>query len=55
MPARITITVLRAANQRSDLELILLACWLLVAELISSVSHYSFGESFWLAWASFGA
>jgi hypothetical protein len=30
---------------------ILLVSWLLVAKLISSVSNYSFSESFWLAWA----
>jgi hypothetical protein len=30
---------------------ILLVSWLLVAKLISSVSHFSFIQSFWLAWA----
>ncbi len=52
MPARITATVWRrGATNALIWSLILLVCWLLVATLISSVSPYSFGESFWLAWA----
>ena len=52
MPARMTVTAWRRGTINALIwSLILLVGWLLVAELISSVSHYSFTESFWLAWA----
>jgi hypothetical protein len=41
----------RGATNALICSLILLVSWLLVAKFISSVSHYSFGESFWFAWA----
>ncbi len=52
MPARITATAWRrGATNALIWSLILLVGWMLVAQLISSVLHHSFGESFWLAWA----
>ena len=41
----------RGATNALICGLIFLVGWLLVTKLISSVSHYSFTVSFWLAWA----
>jgi hypothetical protein len=52
MPARMTPTAWgRGATNALIWTLILLVGWLLVAKMISSVSHKPFTESFWLAWA----
>ena len=52
MPARMTATALgRGATNALICGLIFLVGWLLVAMLISSVSHLPRTESFWLAWA----
>lgn len=51
MPARMTVTAWRRGATNAMIWFsILLVSWLLVAKLISSVSHYSFAVSFWLAW-----
>jgi hypothetical protein len=52
MPAQMTATAWRrGATNALNWSFILLVSWLLVAKLISSVSHFSFTVSFWLAWA----
>ena len=52
MPARMTPTAReRGATNSLICGLFFLACWLLVAVLISSVSHRSLSDSSWLAFA----
>ena len=52
MPARMTATAWRrGATNAMIWSSILLVIWLVIARLISFVSHYSFTASFWLAWA----
>jgi hypothetical protein len=51
MPARMTPTAWgRGATNALICGVIFLVSCLLIAAVISSVSHRSFGESFWLAW-----
>jgi hypothetical protein len=52
MPARMTAKAWRRGTTNAlTCSVILLGGWLLVAKLISSVSHKPFTESLWLAWA----
>ena len=52
MPARMTPTAWgRGATNALICGFIFIVCWALVAVLISSVSHHSLSDSFWLAFA----